>query len=129
MPIRVAASGTGNMCRQALQAVGSAEDLAVAGVLEKFSGEPTYTLPGGQTVPQRPRVADQAELQADVLVDFTNAAWTQELLPVAIAAGGHPVVGTTGLPDAFVAEMQRQAAARGLGGVIASNYALGAVLM
>ena len=43
--------------------------------------------------------------------------------------GVAPVVGTTGLPDALIAETRAACARERLGGVIASNFALGAVML
>ena len=129
MTIRVAVSGTGNMGQQILRTVAVAEDLAVAGVLEKFSDGESYSLPDGSSVPLCQSVDGLASLNAGVVVDFTNAAWTQELLPAAIAAGVRPVIGTTGLDESFLKEMQAQSVTRGVGGVVAANFALGAVLM
>lgn len=129
MSIRVVVSGTGSMGRFVIGAITAEPDMEVVGVLEKFADTDTYALPHGPSVPQRHSVGDLAALGADVVVDFTNAAWTTDLLPAALAAGVRPVVGTTGLSEAFVAQVRAQAAAARIGGVIASNFALGAVMM
>lgn len=70
-----------------------------------------------------------ADTPADVVIDFTNAAWTPVLAPAALAAGVRLVVGTTGLPQAFMESLAADAAARKVGAVVASNFAIGAVLM
>ena len=129
MPIRVVVSGTGNMGRRLLETFGAAADTDIVGVLEKFSDGDRYTLPGGGEAPLAQDVAALADFGADVVVDFTNAAWTGALLPAAVAAGVRPVIGTSGLSDALIAETVQACAARGLGGVIAANFALGAVMM
>lgn len=129
MAIRVAVSGTGNMGRQIMQTLGAAEDLELVGVLEKFSEGERFTLSSGDTVPLAQAPAALADFGAEVVVDFTNAAWTEQLLPAAIAAGVRPVVGTTGLSDALIADAVERCAAARLGGVIASNFALGAVML
>ena len=129
MPLQIVVSGTGSMGRQVMAAVEAADGLMLAGVLEKFSQDATYALPGGRLVPLRTTPQGLTDLGADVLVDFTQAAWTESLLPVALAAGVRPIVGTTGLPAAWLTEMQHAYAERGLGGVVAPNFALGAVLM
>ena len=128
-PIRVVLSGTGKMGTQLLQALTSAEDTVVVGVLEKFSQGERFPLPDGGEAPLRQSPGGVAGLGGDVVVDFSNASWTAELLPAAVAAGVRPVVGTSGLPEALVAEAASRCAARGLGGVVAANFALGAVLM
>src|SRR6202035_4344862 len=54
---------------------------------------------------------------------------TEQVAPAAVAAGVHPVIGTTGLSDAFVERLRADCAARGVGGIVAPNFALGAVLL
>ena len=129
MAIRVVVSGTGKMGQQLLETFAAADDAEVVGVLEKFSDGDRYTLPAGGAVPLAQEVQALSGWEADVVVDFTNAAWTSELLPVAIAAGVRPVIGTSGISEALLAASVRGCAARGLGGVVAANFALGAVMM
>jgi len=127
--IRVAVSGAGKMGQQLLAAFGAAADTDVVCVLEKFSSGDRYRLPDGREVPQAQRVDALPDLGADVVVDFSNAAWTALLLPAAVAAGVRPVIGTSGLSDDLVAETVSACAAQSLGGVVAANFALGAVMM
>ena len=87
-PIRVAMSGTGKMGAQLLQAFMAADETVVVGVLEKFSEGESFLLPDGGEVPLRQSPEGVADLGADVVVDFSNASWTAELLPAAVAAGG-----------------------------------------
>jgi len=47
----------------------------------------------------------------------------------AIAHGVRPVVGTTGFTPEQIAELDKQCRARGIGGVIAPNFSIGAILM
>jgi 4-hydroxy-tetrahydrodipicolinate reductase len=88
-------------------------------------------LPDGSGV--LPLGKDVAALMAftrpDVIVDFTNADWTPKLAREALDAGVRLVIGTTGLPDAFVSELGAECSQRGIGAVLAANFALGAVLM
>jgi 4-hydroxy-tetrahydrodipicolinate reductase len=131
MAIRVVVSGTGNMGREVLAAVEREPDLEPAGVLEKFSSEGETALPGGSgSVPISPepaRLLDRA--RADVIIDFTNAAWTPQVAPAALDRGVRLVIGTTGLPDAWLDELAKRCKERGVGAVIAPNFAIGAVLM
>lgn len=112
-----------------LRAVSAAPDLELAGVLEKFSEGDSYPLPAGETVPLRQSPAGVADFEADVVVDFTNIEWTEQLLPAAVTAGVCPVVGTSGLPEALIEKTRSACDAAQLGGVIAANFALGAVLL
>jgi 4-hydroxy-tetrahydrodipicolinate reductase len=70
-----------------------------------------------------------AECPAEVAIDFSNAAWTPTLAAAALERGVRLVVGTTGLSPEFMASLERDCKARGLGAVVAANFAIGAVLM
>lgn len=67
--------------------------------------------------------------QAQVVVDLTNAEAVAHNLQTIIEAGAHPVIGTTGLIKTHVEAFQKQCRQLNLGGIIAPNFALGAVLM
>jgi 4-hydroxy-tetrahydrodipicolinate reductase len=69
------------------------------------------------------------DLNADVVVDFTAPQAVFDNACTIINAGAHPVIGTTGLADAQINELQALAAKKRLGGLIAPNFAIGAVLM
>ena len=67
--------------------------------------------------------------QAQAVVDFTTAAVAFENTRKILEAGVHPVVGTSGLLAEQVAELQQLAEGKGIGGLIAPNFAIGAVLL
>ena len=67
--------------------------------------------------------------QAQAVVDFTTAAVAFENTRKILEAGVHPVVGTSGLLAEQVAELQQLAEDKGIGGLIAPNFAIGAVLL
>lgn len=70
-----------------------------------------------------------AQTHADVVVDFTIASAGFNNASIIIAAGAHPVIGTTGfLPDQ-IQELQKRCAKQKLGGIIAPNFSIGAILM
>ncbi|MEX0787022.1 MAG: 4-hydroxy-tetrahydrodipicolinate reductase [Dehalococcoidia bacterium] len=130
MTIRVAVSGSGSMGREVLAAVAGADDMEPVGVIDKLSPEGEFALPGGGAVPMS---ADPAALldrtKPDVVVDFTNAAWTPVLAEAAIPRGVRLVIGTSGLPDVWGDELETRCRERGVGAVLAPNFAIGAVLM
>lgn len=66
---------------------------------------------------------------AEVVVDFTIAAVAMESAIEIIKSGARPVIGTSGLLPEQVAKLQSLCAEKKLGGVIAPNFAIGAVLM
>lgn len=69
------------------------------------------------------------QTDADVWIDFTIPAAAFENAKFAIEHGIHPVVGTSGMSDDQVSELQKLAADKGVGGVIAPNFGLSAVLL
>lgn len=70
-----------------------------------------------------------AASEARVLVDFTVPAVGADHLDLAIELGVHPVVGTTGIPRDRLDAAAERAREKRLGGVVAANFAIGAVLM
>jgi len=123
--LRVLVSGSGKMGRQVaasvlaepgLTPVGYVDGLAEPGVLE---GLPLFRDAG----------ACLDELKPDVVIDFTNAAWTPVLAEACLARNVRMVIGTTGLNADFMAWLESEAAARKTGVVVAANFAIGAVLM
>ena len=66
---------------------------------------------------------------ARVVVDFTHPSCAFDNAVAIIAAGAHPVIGTTGFTPQQIAELQERCAAKKRGGMIAPNFAIGAVLM
>ena len=67
--------------------------------------------------------------QAQAVVDFTTAAVAFKNTCKILEAGVHPVVGTSGLLTEQVAELQQLAKDKDIGGLIAPNFAIGAVLL
>ncbi|HZU75921.1 MAG TPA: 4-hydroxy-tetrahydrodipicolinate reductase, partial [Dehalococcoidia bacterium] len=128
--IRVVVSGSGRMGREVIAGLAAQADICVVGVLEGLGSETEFTLPQGGAVPQSADPAGLFEqVKPDVVVDFSFHEWTQRVAPAAVAAGVRPVIGTTGLPDAFIERLARECAARRVGGIVAANFALGAVLL
>ena len=75
--------------------------------------------------------ASQAARQggAAVLVDFTHPAVVYEHTRAAIAYGVHPVIGTTGLSPAQLADLAGFAEKAGVGGAVIPNFSVGMVLL
>ena len=70
-----------------------------------------------------------ATSQAQVVVELTNADAVFVNSQRIIAAGAHPVIGASGLTQAQITTLQAACAAQKLGGIIAANFSLGAVLL
>src|SRR4030081_2992405 len=63
------------------------------------------------------------------LVDFTQPSEALHNALAAVAAGASPVIGTTGLTADAVDKLGTACDSEGLGGIIAPNFAVGAVVM
>ena len=69
------------------------------------------------------------ETGADVVVDFTHPSSAVENAKAIIMSGARPVIGTTGFTDGDIIELKKIAKEKNIGGLIAPNFAIGAVLM
>lgn len=69
------------------------------------------------------------EHQADIVVDLTRADQVYQNTLTIIRSGAHPVIGTSGLSDTQIQELQALCAEKKLGGIIAPNFSIGAILM
>lgn len=68
-------------------------------------------------------------LKPDIVVDFTSALVAFENCQTIIDHGAHPVIGTTGLKSEQIKSLQEQCSSKQLGGIIAPNFAVGAILL
>ena len=66
---------------------------------------------------------------ADVVVDFTTPQAVFKNTEMIIQAGARPVIGTTGLTVEQMKTLNKRCRTKKLGGIIAPNFALGAILM
>ena len=131
-PIKVVVYGaSGKVGREVVNAVHNESEMLVVGAVELQVSEDSLLLPDSSgTVPFS---ADLdyilADCQPDVLVDFTIAKATMPAVRIAAKRGVNLVIGTTGLADEELGEIDRLAKANNIGAVVAPNFALGAVLM
>ncbi|MGB0834326.1 MAG: 4-hydroxy-tetrahydrodipicolinate reductase [Psychrobium sp.] len=68
-------------------------------------------------------------LKPDVVVDFTAASAGFSNTKTILEHGARPVIGTSGFVESQVQELQALSQEKGLGGLIAPNFSVGAVLM
>lgn len=66
---------------------------------------------------------------ADVVIDWTLPASVFDNAQTIIEAGARPVIGTTGLSAEQIKILSEQCASKKIGGIIAPNFSIGAVLM
>ena len=125
MSIQVIIAGfKGKMGQAACQMVLADPDLDLVAVLDPFEFEPEW-----QGIPVFKDKADLVGFEADVWVDFTTPAVAYENTRFALENGFAPVVGTTGFTSEEIVELKEFSRAQDLGGLIAPNFALGAVLL
>jgi 4-hydroxy-tetrahydrodipicolinate reductase len=128
--IRVLISGSGKMGRAIVDGLEEEADLRPVGVVDGLALPGTFPLASAGTIPLFNNAeAACAETSPDVVIDFSNATWTPVLTDAALAHGVRTVIGTSGLADDYVERLSQQCAEKGIGSVIAANFALGAVLM
>jgi 4-hydroxy-tetrahydrodipicolinate reductase len=128
--LKAMVSGSGKMGRAILDALDADPSIEPVGCIDSLVAPGAVALVSGAEVPlfdDAPRAF--ADVTADVVIDFTNAIWTPTLVDAALAAGVRPVIGTSGLPVAFVDDLARRCAELRLGGIVAANFAIGGVLM
>lgn len=70
-----------------------------------------------------------SSLKADVVVDFTLASVGFQNAKTILESGARPVIGTSGFDSKSVSELRALAEQKKRGGIIAPNFAIGAVLM
>jgi len=67
--------------------------------------------------------------RADVVIDFTTPEAVFQNTKTIIDCDARPVIGTTGLTENQIAQLTIAAEKKSLGGIIAPNFSIGAILM
>jgi len=133
-PINVAVIGAlGKMGQEVVKAVVADSALCLTAAVDtKNTGEDIGSVLG--ISPTQVLVTDNlahalAQTQVDVAVDFTHpdAVFTNAM--TLINAGVRPVIGTTGLSTDQLTQLRDTLNTQQLGGIVAPNFALGAVLL
>lgn len=121
----------GRMGNTTVQMVLEHEGFDLVGVFDPMASEknlnenPTYS----QTdVPVFTNLAD-IKTDAEVWIDFTRPTSVFENTKFALEHGISPVIGTTGMTDDQVKELQALAKEKQVGGLIAPNFGISAVLL
>jgi 4-hydroxy-tetrahydrodipicolinate reductase len=65
----------------------------------------------------------------DVVVDFTHPSCVKQNVITILSGGANAIIGTTGLSEADLMEIDAAAKANGLGALVIPNFAIGAVLL
>lgn len=106
-------------------AFGRMGQLAVKAVKDHY---PILTLVGqiGREYDLKKSIKDS---KAQVVIDFTSPQAVYENTKSILDSGCHPVIGTSGLKPKEVESLQKLAQELKLGGIIAPNFSLGAILL
>ena len=132
MAIHVVVNGaTGKMGREVVATLCREPDMCAVGAVCKQKRGESLELPDGSgTIPMSTSLEEiLAATHPQVLVDFTNAEVAMAAVPVAASHGINLVIGTTGLSEAMLQEMNRISREQSIGIIAAPNFALGAVLL
>lgn len=132
--IRVAVGGAaGRMGRAAVRAIARESDLVLVAALGRANnvGRDAGQVAGlgGLDVAITASLDEILGTGPDVFVDFAPGAAAIEHARAAVPAGISPVIGGTGLTTPQINDLAGWCEARGIGAVVAPNFAMGAVLM
>jgi 4-hydroxy-tetrahydrodipicolinate reductase len=133
--IRVAVAGaSGRMGREVIKMVLQDDELELVAAVNRSSG---LQVDAGRFVGLQPcgivMTTDLelalVEARPDVLVDFTTPHSVVANTALAIKHGVRPVIGTTGFTPEDIENFDQQCRSQGIGGLIAPNFSIGAILM
>jgi 4-hydroxy-tetrahydrodipicolinate reductase len=130
-PIKVAIHGAAGKVGQVLIDTLSCDSaVKLVGAVDVKAPVDKIVLPDRSTIPFSSDLGQiLKETLPEVVIDFTVAAATMPAVRIAMKHKVNMVIGTTGLNAANVAEIEKLAQDNQVGVVLASNFALGAVLM
>jgi 4-hydroxy-tetrahydrodipicolinate reductase len=135
MTIRVAIAGArGRMGTAAVKAIQEVEDIEVVAALDyKYEGlyiqdTKVTDVKGGIPIYSSLTLL-ASETKPDVLLDLTDPDAVFETAHEAISNGIRPVIGTSGLSNENIQVLSTLSSQNAIGGIIAPNFSIGAVLM
>lgn len=132
--IKVAVVGAGGrMGREVVKLVLQEPDFELAAAISpssagKDAGEVSGAAPCGVIVEAALEEA-LARSVPDVMIDFTKPQLAFAHTELAISHGVRPIMGTTGFTPDDIRKLDEQCLAKGIGGLIAPNFSIGAILM
>jgi len=133
MTLRIVVVGaTGWVGRALVSAIAAAPDLTLAAaVARSAAGRDSGLEAGGSAngVALVATLAQALEVASDVVIDYSAPGSVAEHVSLALAAGRHVVVGTSGLGSSDYAEIDRLAQAHRRGVVAAGNFSITATLL
>jgi 4-hydroxy-tetrahydrodipicolinate reductase len=130
-PISVVLNGaTGKMGTETVAAISRQDDLVLVGATCRIDRGTTLNVPNGEQIPLATDLDDVIQrTRPDVMVDFTNATACMEAASVAAMHSIHMVLGSSGLNDDHLMQLDALANDKSIGIIVAPNFALGAVVL
>jgi len=130
-PIKVVVHGAlGKVGREVVKAVSLDPETRLVGAVDVKASDNNLTIEGLNGVPLSTNLEQVlATANPDVMVDFTLAGAAMPAIRLAAKKGVNMVIGTTGFTPEDIKEIEQLAKTNRVGIVLASNFALGAVLM
>lgn len=130
MSLRICLAGaTGHVGRELAAAILSSADLELCAAVGRRGAGQKLSIGNSEVVVQATLDAALAGTGAQVVIDYTHPEVVKGHVHVAIEAGCHVVVGTSGLSDEDYAHIDRWALARGVGVFAAGNFSITAALL
>ena len=121
---------TGKMGTETVAAISRQDDLTLVGGTCLNDRGPALNVPTGDQVPLSVNLEELIQrTQPDVLVDFTNATAGMEAASVGAAHSVNLVLGSSGLSDDHLKQLDALASDKNIGIIVAPNFALGAVIL
>jgi len=129
--IKVVVHGAaGRVGQEVVKAVSAETDMQIVGAVDVKASSTELALPDSGKIPySKDFKAMLSSVKPDVVVDFSIAKASMPAVRIAAEMGVSLVIGTTGFSADELTEMEKLAKAKKIGIIIASNFALGAVLM
>ena len=127
--IRVALAGYGRLGSELARGLARAPEVELVGIARRSAGGGQVTLEG-RAIPVREAVpALLDETRPRVLVEASLPDASRAHVMAALERGVSPVIATSGLTDAALAEIRAACRERRIGGVWAPNLSVGAVVL
>ncbi len=128
--LRVVINGVlGKMGQEIVKAIAIDPALELAGATEKKVTQKYLLTEAGGMIPFSANLGSLLnECHPDVLIDFTNAEAAMTAARIAAEAKVNLVIGTTGLSEENLNELERLCQDNNIGAIAAPNFCVGAVL-
>ncbi|MFC2034331.1 4-hydroxy-tetrahydrodipicolinate reductase [Chloroflexota bacterium] len=130
--IRVVVNGaSGRMGQEVINALCHEPEMKIVGAAELKVTKGSLSLPDvSESIPFSSNLEQLIiDFKPDVLVDFTTATAVMPTVRISAKHNVNMVIGTTGLTNEDISEIEQLSKAHQIGIIVAPNFAIGAILM